>query len=333
MNKNEIMWMIRCGEGGYLFEEFKSKSMIGIGWNELGDLNVFEDKESIREKYTVIYDNDSPGKIVSSVTQIKKFKFDFNINQSVITYNPIERIYLIGTIVGGYEYKENEISDSYHIRRVNWEKEIKRDDLSIQSKNSLGSTLTIFEIPDFVKKELLDFKESGIEKIESEIETEKEVLEQIKDDTLIKSREFIKDKINKLDWEQMQELMAGVLRSMGYKTKISMAGSDRGRDIIASPDGLGLQNPRIIAEVKHRKGQMGTPNIRSFIGGLREGDKGIYLSTGGFSKEAKYEAERANIPITLIDLEYLVDLIIDNYDNFDPISRSLIPLKKFYWPL
>jgi restriction system protein len=305
MNKNEIMWMIRCGEGGYLFEEFKSKSMIGIGWNELGDLNVFEDKESIREKYTVIYDNDSPGKIVSSVTQIKKFKFDFNINQSVITYNPIERIYLIGTIVGGYEYKENEISDSYHIRRVNWEKEIKRDDLSIQSKNSLGSTLTIFEIPDFVKKELLDFKESGIEKIESEIETEKEVLEQIKDDTLIKSREFIKDKINKLDWEQMQELMAGVLRSMGYKTKISMAGSDRGRDIIASPDGLGLQNPRIIAEVKHRKGQMGTPNIRSFIGGLREGDKGIYLSTGGFSKEAKYEAERANIPITLIDLEYL----------------------------
>ena len=35
---------------------------------------------------------------------------------------------------------------------------------------------------------------------------------------LSKAHEFIKDKILQLDWEEMQELVAGILRAMGYKT-------------------------------------------------------------------------------------------------------------------
>lgn len=31
--------------------------------------------------------------------------------------------------------------------------------------------------------------------------------------------EGIKDRINRLDWDEMQNLVAGVLRSMGYKTR------------------------------------------------------------------------------------------------------------------
>jgi restriction system protein len=77
---------------------------------------------------------------------------------------------------------------------------------------------------------------------------------------------------------------------------------------------------------------MGSKDIRNFIGVLREGHKGLYVSTGGFSKEAKYEADRSNIPITLIDLDYLTDLIVQYYDEFDPETRILIPLTKIYWP-
>jgi len=48
------------------------------------------------------------------------------------------------------------------------------------------------------------------------------------------------------------DLVAGVLRAMGYRTTVSAPGADRGVDIFASPDGLGLQEPRIFVEVKHR---------------------------------------------------------------------------------
>jgi len=107
-----------------------------------------------------------------------------------------------------------------------------------------------------------------------------------------------------------------------------------GKDIIASPDGLGLESPRIVVEVKHRqKESMGSQNLRSFFGGLRSGDKGLYVSTGGYSKDAKYEADRSTVPITLLDLDDLVDLLIQNYDKIDADTRSLVPLIRLYWPV
>ena len=130
----------------------------------------------------------------------------------------------------------------------------------------------------------------------------------------------------------MQELLAAILRAMGFKTRVSPRGPDRGLDVFASPDGLGLQEPRIKAEVKHRGGSIGSQELRSFIGGLRPGDRALYLSTGGFSKDAKYEADRSNIPLTLIDLDNLATLIEQHYESFDSDGRALLPLTKIYWP-
>jgi restriction system protein len=135
-----------------------------------------------------------------------------------------------------------------------------------------------------------------------------------------------------LDWEELQELVAGILRAMGYKTRISPRGSDRGKDVEASPDGLGLTDPHIIVEVKHREGTMGSQDLRSFIAVLRPRHKGLYVSTGGITKEARYEADRANNQVSLIDSDELVNLIIHYYDGFDAEARSLLPLRKIYWP-
>ena len=50
-------------------------------------------------------------------------------------------------------------------------------------------------------------------------------------------------------------------------------------------------------------------------------------------KEAYYEAERSIMPITLIDSDELINLIIQYYDNFDSETKALIPLTKIYWPV
>ena len=175
------------------------------------------------------------------------------------------------------------------------------------------------------------FRRGGTQVAENP-EQEKTELTTIKEDVALKAQEFIKDKLIALDWDEMQELIAGLLRGMGYKTIVSPKGADRGRDIQASPDGLGLEDPRIVVEVKHRSGQMGSKEVRSFITGVGHGSKGLYVSTGGFSKDAKYEAERSTTPITLIDMDMLVGLLIQYYDNLDMDTRSLIPLVKIYWP-
>ena len=120
---------------------------------------------------------------------------------------------------------------------------------------------------------------------------------------------------------------------MGYKTRVAADGPDRGVDVFASPDGLGLQEPRIFVEVKHRKHTtIGAPDVRSFLGGRNQGDKCLYVSSGGFTKEAFYEAERSQIPLMLINLPQLREMLLDHYENLDSETRALVRLTKVYWP-
>ena len=62
---------------------------------------------------------------------------------------------------------------------------------------------------------------------------------------------------------------------------------------------------------------MGAPTVRSFIGGLRTGDRRLYVSTGDFTKEARYEAGRANVPVRLLNLDAFVRHYVDAYNKAD----------------
>lgn len=109
--------------------------------------------------------------------------------------------------------------------------------------------------------------------------------------------EFLEKGIVRIGWEKVGPVVA-ILRAMKYRTRVSAEGSDRGMDIFASPDGLGLQEPRVFVEVKHRRNeQIGAPDIRAFLGGRKPTDRCLLVSTGGFSKEARYEAERSAIAL------------------------------------
>ena len=58
----------------------------------------------------------------------------------------------------------------------------------------------------------------------------------------------------------------------------------------------------------------------------------MYVSTGGFTKDARYEAERGRIPVTLMDLDDLVKSLLEHYEKLDVEMQRLVPLRKIYWP-
>lgn len=57
------------------------------------------------------------------------------------------------------------------------------------------------------------------------------------------------------------------------------------------------------------------------------------MSTGSFTKEARYEAERASVLTMLLGLQDLRKLLVKNYEKLDAETRALVPLKRLYWPL
>ena len=253
----------------------------------------------------------------------------------MLTYDPNQRLYFLAEVSSGVKSRDHHLCRA---RDVVWTKTVSRDDLSTATRNSLGSIGTLFKLKGEAAEEIRA-KASPIGQ-KASVSTDESPSEKPLDDDAIlirevteKANDFIEDRIARLSWEQMEELCKEILVAMGYRARVSAKGADRGVDVFASPDGLGLQEPRIFVEVKHRKGAIGSNQIRAFLGGRQPGDRCLYVSTGGFSKDARYEAERSNIPITLISLPQLRELVVENYEQFSPTGKALLPLERFYWPL
>lgn len=325
-------WIVRAGRGGIYADEWLKNGYVAIYWDFDGaDISTLS-KEQLKDRFAKKHPDATPQSIASNAGMVHRFASEMNDGATVIMYNPETRTYHMGAITGPCRYcAPSDEEDGSYRRSVRWTAKAARDALTAASKNALGGISTLFTVSDDTMRDLE--RASKIKKLEMPVFEEEEAsASEVRDATVEDGIERIKDIVLRISWEDMELLTAGVLRSMGYKTSMTRKGSDGGRDIIASPDGMGLESPRIIIEVKHRKASMSAPAIRSFIGGLRSTDSGLYVSTGGFTKDAFYEADRAPMPVKLLDLDQFVRLLVDNYDAADMETRTILPLVRIYWP-
>jgi len=191
------MWMVRAGEKGYLIEEFKKKKIIAVGWNKIKDISLIKDKEQIKELIKEKYPEHKISQLGMATSQFSKFVLTFSVGDYAVSYDPVNRNYLLGEITSKYEYN-SDLCEFHHIHKVNWLGEVPRDKISVSSKNSLGAISTIFEINEEVKTELINLlNNKRADKLE--IEETHEAEESLKEDMISKAHEFIKDKVLVLD--------------------------------------------------------------------------------------------------------------------------------------
>ncbi len=337
-----LMWKVNAGRRSMLAREFVDRGIVAIGWREAGDYTGLRSKEEVLAVVKRAYPDRTDQQSHVSAGQIWRFLTEVKIGDSILTYDPSERLYHLGLVNGPARYEPAVIGELPVQRAVTWRATVSRDTLSPAARGKLGAILTLFRVADSTAAELAARASSGGGSIPSETETKSTAGDDDLDsiggavDPFVglqdQAVERIKDRLLGLDWEEMQEMVAALLRALGYRTIVSPAGPDRGKDIVASRDGFGFEPPRIVVEVKHRRGPMGAPEIRAFLGGRHAEDRGLYVSTGGFSREAHFEAERAATVTHLMTLDGLARALIDNYDNLDERGRTLLPLVKMYWP-
>ena len=326
-------WMIRAGRGGTRAAEWLEAGKVGIGWDFGGAVISVMTRDEMKAAYAEANGEMSGSKVGSAAGQAYRFAHDMAEGATVVMYDPSTRLCHVGEVAGPCRAADAE-GVTYE-RAVRWVHEAPRDRLSAASRNSLGSIMTIFQVGDNVMSDLGRAWASGAAGIVTEGDVpdgDAGEADEARYATFDDGIERIKDRVLALGWDEMEELTAGLLRSMGYHARVMPTGPDGGRDVVASPDALGLESPRIVAEVKHRKGAMGAPAIRSFIGGLRAADRGLYVSTGGFTREARYEADRSNVPVRLLDLDGFVRLYVESYEHADEDTRALLPLVRIWWP-
>lgn len=227
-------------------------------------------REKIRAAYAAAHPSESKQKVAANVGQIYRFAHCMAQGSTVVMYDPAERLYHIGVIDGPCKPTSESESLTY-TRTVKWGKTALRDALSPASKNSLGGIQTIFAVSDEV---MSDLEAAGSKPACNDSPADADDNATNDEETLAATYdngiELIKDRVNQLDWEDMERLVAGMLKAMGYCARVMPKGPDGGRDVVASPDALRLESPRIVAEVKHRKGAMGAPTVRSFTAGCAQ---------------------------------------------------------------
>jgi restriction system protein len=138
------VWKVHAGEGAAFVQEFLSRSIVAIGWRELGDLTTVHSRDEIAELVEHVYPDQNPHQRSASVGQIFRFRNDLMPGRLVMTYDPTTRVYHVGAVSGEYEYRPDLIAELPNIRPVSWTKDIDRDSLTSITKNSLGSIATVF---------------------------------------------------------------------------------------------------------------------------------------------------------------------------------------------
>lgn len=114
-----------------------------------------------------------------------------------------------------------------------------------------------------------------------------------------------------------ERTVVDLLLRMGYGGTREDAGqvvgksNDGGIDGIIKEDRLGLDV--IYIQAKRWEGDVGSSEIRNFIGALsvHKAEKGVFITTSGFTKNARETAAKVNSKIVLIDGPTLAELMID----------------------
>jgi restriction system protein len=130
-----------------------------------------------------------------------------------------------------------------------------------------------------------------------------------------------------------QQLVAGLLRGMGYHVAwVAPPGPDQGVDILAHLDPLGIEGPRIKVQVKRQADKTNVSGVRSFMAVLGEDDVGLFICTGGFTKDAEKETRhQEKRRLMLVSLRRLFDLWVEHYDNIPDEHRRLFPLRAVHF--
>jgi len=330
--RDQCFWVVRVPQDPETIETVRKKGVVAIRFGITEDIAAVGD---FQEMKALIRKNRPQAKeqhVGFEAGQMNRIVNEIKDGDWILTPLRDSRTVLMGKAEGNYFFKPKLLPGGHcHARKVNWKAELSRDDMSAALRGGLGAQPTILDMSKHAT-ELLQLmhqpKDVGATITEAEEDYETSFLEE----TRGKAVELIGDLVAAIDPYDLQDLVAGLLQAMGYRTRVSERGPDQGVDIVAHPDALGFESPRIKVQVKHRRSPAGGPDIRNLVGTLGEGEKGLFVSTGGFTTEARNEARR-NPRLTLVNAQELVELLTEHYEQLETDYKTLVPLRKVWIPV
>ncbi len=306
---------------------FLKDNVIAIGWKEMGDISdIQNDREKLKQKYPIAYPSKKPGAAPTNCGQIYRFINEAQVDDYVIFPSKSDSKINIGQITGEQYYTTG--GEIYPRRRnVKWlKKGISRTAFSQGALYEIGSAMTFFAVKNYADEFLSALNETA--KLNDTDDESEEI--SLQADTIIETtRDYVLKKLSSnLKGYPLEDLVADLLRAMGYKVKQSPKGGDRGIDIEIYKDEL---PPRIVVQVKSYDKDVVEKDVQALKGAMHNNDYGLFVALSEYKENAK-DYLKSHTEIRGIDGRELVDLLLQYYDKLSDKYRAIIPLKRVYIP-
>lgn len=315
---------------------------VSIGWEELGDLaELVSNKEALKTRLLDTFPDAKPGAIPGWAGTLRRFVLDIQIGDIVIAPNKSDRTLSLGTIAGDY-YFDPSATLHPNRRKVTWHNTgIPRAQFSEKALYEIGSVLTVFA----VKRHANEFAaalepKSNLNAIVAEPATaatsatvdDAETAEETPNASRVE--EFTRDRLETilrtgLSPSEFEEFIAALLRAMGYYARVTSYSGDGGIDVIAHRDAFGLEGDIIKVQCKQTISPIGGPAVQALLGAVAEGEKALFVSLGGYTRDAEF-LDRSKHALRLLRGTDLIDLLLRHYESLDDEWRQRIPMRRVY---
>ena len=142
------VWLFAPGENACMWEECKESQTMRLGWNPIGDLSEFANRDELTKALQIAYKKEDSSFRNDSLA-LWQFIHDVQIGDIVYAKKGLSKIIGRGIVEGDYYYDDS-LSTYRHIRRVKW---THYGDWDYSWHNLPLKTLTdISKYPEFVKR-------------------------------------------------------------------------------------------------------------------------------------------------------------------------------------
>lgn len=325
-----VFWGVHAGKTGDADELFLKQGYVALGWTAMGDLSKLgPDRERIKDAVAQRYPEKSAGAVPVIAGQLYRFVYEMQPGHYLIYPSKQDRKVHLGRVDGPYQYAPA-IAEGYpRLRKATWMKAIDRSEFSPAALFEIGSAMSLFR----VKTHAAEFaKHLGAGEVPAAPEPEVEDQALPVEATAVEesTEDFVLRQLaTELKGHPLAAFVADLLRTMGFRTRVSPPGSDKGIDIVAHRDELGLERPVIRVQVKGGTGSIGDQEVSAFSAKVADTESGLFVTLGSYTAQAANFA-RSQPRIRLIDGGDLVAMVLEHYEELLPKYKSVIPLKRVY---
>ena len=338
-------WVVRTGKHGERDAWALANGYAGGGWREVPDLSACETREAVASVVEQSFPGAASGMITNYTAQLWAMRGRIRPGDLIALPLKTTREIALGTVTGGYEYLADEADvTKRHVVKVDWQvTDLPRSTVKQDLLYTLGSALTIFSPSrGYAVERLTELLRSRTDPGQlpfaphptlptsgdvavDEPETQPEIEEAARDQIRNKISETFKG-------HDLTVLITRILEAEGFVCDSSTGGADGGVDIVAGHGLLGMESPRLIAQVKSG-GQVSDQVVRDLLGAMQHvgnADQGLLVAWDGVSSNAKQSLQRERFRLRLWTAEDVVDAVLKVYPNLPEEIQAELPLRRVW---